>query len=458
LLTVFCSLFCAGINFGFAALKPVLIRQGVYSDLCEDDREHNVPHHACKDQDLQLNFLFTLSAVFTNVSALPIGMTLDRLGPRWTSIIGATFFALGNFMFGLQYRAPGIDTYVIGYILLSIGGPMTFMPTLHLSNAFPTHSGTILSLLTGAFDASTIPFLAYNVLAPDLPVRTWFWTYMIIPALLIAVQLTVAPGHTYQGDEFRVIPAELSQDDARVPLLNGSASAGEYGAVSSVEEPSAKVKEHLGVDPLYGAIHGRPAGKQIASTFFLSSSIILIHPSRIRINFFIQTVGAQMLFYMHSVSRADSLTTLFNVALPFAGILGVPFVAFLLDKQGSFRSSLTIMVAGALFGIFGLTSIYELQMLQILILVVFRPLMYTFVSDYAAKSFGFESFGTVYGLANTIAGLFNLILRPVDVLVKDNLRGNFTPVNVALVVLGSISSAALGWRIWSGGRRQFMKF
>jgi len=51
-----------------------------------------------------------------------------------------------------------------GYILLAIGGPLMFLPSFHLSNTFPLQSGLILSCITGAFDASSIPYLLYNIM------------------------------------------------------------------------------------------------------------------------------------------------------------------------------------------------------------------------------------------------------------------------------------------------------
>ena len=64
--------------------------------------------------------MFTLATVVTNVSALPIGYTLDKIGPRKTSLLGAAVFGLGNFLFGLGIRRPGVDSYLIGYLLLAV--------------------------------------------------------------------------------------------------------------------------------------------------------------------------------------------------------------------------------------------------------------------------------------------------------------------------------------------------
>lgn len=40
-------------------------------------------------------------ATSSKCAALPIGVILDSIGPRWTSLIGAVLFAAGNFVFGL---------------------------------------------------------------------------------------------------------------------------------------------------------------------------------------------------------------------------------------------------------------------------------------------------------------------------------------------------------------------
>jgi hypothetical protein len=49
----------------------------------------------------------------------------------------------------------------------------------------------------------------------------------------------------------------------------------------------------------------------------------------------------------------------------------------------------------------------------------------------------------------TLSGLFGLLLTPMDVLTKDVLNGNFTPINVVLMVLGLLSAIGLYWRVWS---------
>ena len=52
---------------GFAALKPILVDSGVYSDVCKK-------HAPCKEQDTRLNFLFVFASSTNNVG--PCGESL----------------------------------------------------------------------------------------------------------------------------------------------------------------------------------------------------------------------------------------------------------------------------------------------------------------------------------------------------------------------------------------------
>jgi hypothetical protein len=80
-----------------------------------------------------------------------------------------------------------MDTYILGFVFLALGGPLIFLPSFHLSNAFPAYSGLILSAVTGAFDASSLPFvfyrLAYDATGGRLTPRIFFFGYLILPVM-----------------------------------------------------------------------------------------------------------------------------------------------------------------------------------------------------------------------------------------------------------------------------------
>jgi hypothetical protein len=184
--------------------------------------------------------------------------------------------------------------YLLGYGLLALGGPFIFISSFQLSNAFPSYSGTILSLLTGAFDASSIIFFIYRVLyersGGELTPTRFFAVFMIIPVLILLTQLTIMPKQSY-----KTVP-ELVQkvEEVEEALENDDASTGDFSerevmqrailrerrqsAVSEIVELLAGVtteeavnreeskRERCGV---WGVMHGKTAWEQIKSAWWM---------------------------------------------------------------------------------------------------------------------------------------------------------------------------------------------
>lgn len=102
----------------------------------------------------RLNVFFAIASTTCNVSALAVGTILDRYGPRVAGIIGSLSLAAGSALMGSAFAIPEFDGYIVGNILLSLGGTFIFVPSFQVANAFPKWSGTIVAMVTGAFDAS----------------------------------------------------------------------------------------------------------------------------------------------------------------------------------------------------------------------------------------------------------------------------------------------------------------
>ncbi len=134
IIAVIYCLFAAGIVFGYAAIKPVLIREQVYRNLCtKKEIEDGV--RVCYDQEVRLNFMFTVAAVGTNVAALPIGAILDNYGPRACGIIGSFFSLLEHCFLPLHGNYHLMGTYLAIYSL----------PLEDHSSSFPLSSSPMLS-------------------------------------------------------------------------------------------------------------------------------------------------------------------------------------------------------------------------------------------------------------------------------------------------------------------------
>lgn len=86
----------------------------------------------------------------------------------------------------------------------------------------------------------------------------------------------------------------------------------------------------------------------------------------------------------------------------------------------------------------GLLSWIPATYAGILMLVVYRPFYYTSVSDFCAKVFGFETFGTVYGAIICFSGICNLLQLAMDHATHETFGMNPTPINAILTGLTAV--------------------
>lgn len=90
--------------------------------------------------------------------------------------------------------------------------------------------------------------------------------------------------------------------------------------------------------------------------------------------------------------------------------------------------------------------------LNVILFVLLRPLYYSAMSDYAAKVFGFATFGRVYGCIIALSGLVNLFQPAIDAMDHEVFHDNPIPVNVVFAALAFVFGTALVWYVWSMGR------
>ncbi|KAF6840095.1 MFS transporter [Colletotrichum plurivorum] len=454
---VYCLL-AAGVAFGFAALKPVLKREGAYSDVCSADDPNSPPDDSCVE--IHLNLMFTVAAVGTNVAALPVGAILDHFGPRVCGVLGSLFLIIGSLLMAHAKRLP-FDAFLIGYLSLALGGPFTYISSFQLSNAFPKHSGLILALLTGAFDASSALFLIYRLIfqATDgtFGHEKFFLVYLIVPFMIIVVQLTLMPKQSYktvgelveqQEEAVAANDAEEhpydDQVDENTALLREERRQHRDSVVADIEQllgtqkadkQLRKEEKKYETSGVWGVMHNKTALRQIASPWFILICIFTVI-QMLRINYFVATIRSQYEVIFGDHDKAVEINNFFDVALPVGGILSIPFIGILLDHTSTVTVLAALVATATTIGVLGVINNIWAAYFQVCLFVLYRPFYYTAVSDYSAKVFGFETFGTVYGTIICLSGLFNFIQSGLDYLFHETFEGDPIPVNVILLSAG----------------------
>lgn len=455
--SIFWCLFAAGPLFGFAALKPFLIREHVYEDVCLSEQSLGDLYQLfsegesgvkCTEQDLKLNLIFTISAVLTNVSALPIGYLLDNYGPRACGLVGASFILLGSVVvINPKVFLGHFDPFLVGYGLVSLGGPFTFISSFHLSNAFPDNSGTVLALLTGAFDASSSVFVIYSMLNKLLSTSEYYFSiadffkiYLAIPLFILTVQLFLMPSESYQSPPTlepphlvtaeEVLQAEINEHTSLIKSRRRSSVSNIARVSVSSDTPQQVTASSGGV---YGVLHGKSAGQQF-KTYWFALLALFSMIQMLRLNYFISTINSQYTFLFGSNKMATKLNKIFDLALPLGGLVSIPFVGYYLDHFSTVTVVATLSAVSVGLGVLGFVPHSFLAgLVNVLLFVVYRPFFYTTISDVCGKVFGFETFGIIYGTIMSIAGVVNYGQAYCDTLTHTVFHMNPGPINYILV-------------------------
>lgn len=496
---IFCSiLWClvaAGPVFGFAALKPILIQEGIYSEKCKVNSQDVVE---CVNQDLSLNFLFTVACMVTNISALPVGSILDSYGPKVAGIMGSLIIGVASLILKFGKNILILDPYLTGYTLLALGGPFVFISCFQLANSFPRNSGLILALLTGAFDSSSALFLLYRLIYTNVKaigLSTFFSYYLVVPVFIFICQVFIMPKDSYKTvgtlakiaetaiDETgrpmnpdRLLPEDRNDSSSVVSftgesrpsfsgpqptitetssLLMRRASTSRRDSVmsrssyasrtsmKSIYEQEAEDKLITSTGGVFGIMHGYTITAQLSSLWFILMTLFTTI-QMLRINYFVATIKSQELFlYNGNEELATQINHFFDIALPVGGLLSIPFIGLILDNLTTLTVLIILSLVSVFIGIMGLLSWTPGTYLGIMLLVLYRPFYYTAVSDFCAKVFGFETFGTVYGTIICFSGICNILQQVMDRATHEFFHMNPIPINSLLTILTAVFGIAL---------------
>ncbi|KAI2636856.1 putative MFS transporter [Hypomontagnella submonticulosa] len=468
--------FAAGIVYGFASLKPVLIEEGVYEDLCEDanlndadtgDGSEKLP---CAAQDMRLNLFFIVASITTNTTSLLAGWVLDRYGRRLCYVLSGLFMIAGCVLMGLAFQIPEFDGYLLANILLSLGGTFVFVPSFQLANAFPKHSGIIVALVTGAFDGSAAVFLFYR-LAWEASGRTFapatfFFAYSAVGVLLLIGEWALMPAHAYHSTPELERKLEMAQDATR-DVHDSDDELESPGAIRRIRNARAErrlskleqIEELVGDETqredrvqaeeerqqasgIWGVLHGVPAHRQMMTVWFLLLLLLTVL-QMLRMNYFIATIRAQYRYLLQSERLAEAINHFFDVALPVGGVFATPFIGLLLNNLSVATASAVLTFFIVLIGVLNCLPYAWAGYSTVVAFVLFRPLYYSAVSDFATKIFGFATFGRIYGTITCLSGLVNFVQSGLDALTHGPLNGNPTPINAVMAAGGTILGLTL---------------
>lgn len=315
--------------------------------------------------------------------------------------------AIGAVLMGFAFHIPSFDGYIPGNFFLALAGTFIFVPSFQIANAFPKYAGTIVALVTGAFDASAAVFLFYRLIyeasARRFTPDKFFLGYLIVPVCILIAVVTIMPAKDYVSTlqlENRMEKAEDATRDVH-DSDDEIESTAELNQIrrKRAERRKKKIRQinavlgdkderQLRADReedrqqtswVWGVLHGLPAHEQMATPWFILITLMTVL-QMIRMNYFIATIRSQYEFMLGSSVEADRIGSFFDVALPVGGVLFTPVIGFLLDRLSVPAMLGLIVLFTTVIGVLNSIPAVWAGYITVILFVLLRPLYYSAMS------------------------------------------------------------------------------
>ncbi|EGZ15890.1 hypothetical protein PHYSODRAFT_509251 [Phytophthora sojae] len=403
------DLLLTGLVFGWAPLLLLLQEEGQYHELCADASEPT-----CVAQENRLNLVFAVASVAMNAGALPVGMFLDRAGPRVTIAVAAVIEVSGLAMLALA-DSQTFDVFVPAYVLIAFGGCITMMASYPASFLIMRYQTAILAAISCLFDGSSVMFLVLYAaherfgwsrqeLFLGLAVVST-GVYLLLIFLWGLNEKSLRPKRTPDASGNDAI---LSTPQQRERLLvNGQANESAYGTFQLVDV--ALTTQMKSFEFAYIVVYA--AAQVLRATIYIGTA-----------NKLLDNYGDREHGYLY--------TKVFSFVLPM-GFLFVPSIDYLVETRGLSKALLFTNILGVLYNVVELVPILPLQCVAFFLFTAFRAFLYAIISAFTAKTFGLKNMGSLMGIVFSIGSVISLAEYPAMYISNVLFAGDLTVLNVA---------------------------
>ncbi|XP_062856287.1 solute carrier family 43 member 1a [Trichomycterus rosablanca] len=472
----------SAVLLGWGSLLIMLKGEGFYSHLCSgnetepavaaasngsSDGEEEWP--SCVEQEEMLNLGFTIGSFLLSAATLPLGILMDRYGPRPLRLTGSACFALSCAMMSVSAYQPNALSALI-FLALSLngfGGICLTFTSLTLPNIFGNLSSTVLSLMIGSYASSAVTFpgvkLVYDA-GVSFTVIMWVWAGL---ASLVFLNCFL----NWPVEAFPT-PEEMDQRKKTRP---GNDS--HKHALTSLEKTEDQLDHSANTttDPVPNTTTSVPFRRSVFSPIFLWS-LVTMGMSQLRIIFYMGAMNKMLEFMVthgdpHPSEElqldAEEKVSLYSYifgTLQLLCLVTCPLIGYIMDWKMKEREEPKVpggagsstnkpkrdrkiqkitnamrafSLTNLLLILFGITSLIDnlpLQILTFILHTMVRGFIHSCCGGLYAAVYPSNHFGTLTGLQSTISAVFALLQQPLFMAMVGPLKGDPYWINLVLLI------------------------
>ncbi|XP_042615488.1 large neutral amino acids transporter small subunit 3-like isoform X1 [Cyprinus carpio] len=505
------NLLFSAVLLGWGSLLIMLKSEGFYSHLCTEnvtEADTNVSlteqtvWPSCIEQEEILNLGFTIGSFIISASTLPLGVLMDKFGPRPVRLFGSSCFALSMVLIAAASYDPKVLSALI-FIAVSMngfGGICLTFTSLTLPNMFGNVRSTILSLMFGSYASSAVTFpgvkLIYDV-GVSFSVIFWLWAGF---ACLVFLNCFINwPGESFPGPEdIRYSTIVKSRGEAVDHKMTEESSFSQDTPKEQEVTKKQPSTDEAASDGTIAQSQGSPPFyRSVCSPIFLWS-IITMAMSQLRIIFFMGALNKMVEFLVthgdpnpseELVKEAEEKVNLYSSifgTLQLLCLVSCPLIGYIMDWRMKECEDVVISAEGekstsgppkrdrkiqkltnairafiltntllVIFGIISLIDNLPIQVVSFVLHTAVRGFIHSCCGGLYAAVYPTNHFGTLTGLQSMISAVFALLQQPLFMWMVGPLKGDPYWINLGLLVFSLIGYLLPGYLFYH--RRQITK-
>ncbi|XP_072354143.1 solute carrier family 43 member 1b [Scyliorhinus torazame] len=509
------NLLFSAVLLGWASLLLMLTKEGFYSHLCTEvvnvtgNSSGSRPRNAtgrgtwasCIDQAEMLNLGFTIGSFLLSATTLPLGILMDKYGPRIPRLVGSASFAISCAMIATAaYNPPTLSALIfLALSLNGFGGICLTFSSLTLPNMFGNLRSTIMSLMIGSYASSAVTFPGIKVIYDfGVPFTVIMYTWAGMACLVFLNCYINWPLETFPDPEeanyTKKVKVSSFALDHKVTGDRFYEHVSNVGQRLSHKVPEQEELKHLSTE----SVHRKSSPKREASTPFRKSvfsaiflwSLVTMGMTQLRLMFYMGSMNKMLEFIVtHGMKNKDLMHEADDIVNFYSSIFGIlqllclftsPLIGYIMDwrltecvdMEGTSVSTTAATPSGKKprdrtiqkltnairafaftnfllvgFGVTCLINILPLQYLTFVLHTVVRGFIHSACGGLYAVVYPTNHFGSLIGLQSLVSAVFALFQQLLFMAMLGPFKGDPFWVNIGLLILSSIGFLLPGY-LW----------